>query len=84
MTDGIIIKGIGGFYYVDTGNGIIECRARGLFREQNIEPLVGDRVSIRINKEDSRGYIEEIYPRETVLTRPPIANVSQLIIVMSI
>jgi len=84
MTDGIIIKGIGGFYYVDTGHNIVECRARGLFREQNIEPLVGDRVLIRFNKEDSRGYIEEIYPRDTVLTRPPIANVTQLIIVMSI
>ncbi len=84
MADGIIIKGIGGFYYVDTGYNIIECRARGLFREQKIEPLVGDRVSIRINKDDGRGYIEDIYPRNTVLTRPPIANVTQLIIVMSI
>ncbi|MBC7088268.1 MAG: ribosome small subunit-dependent GTPase A [Tissierellales bacterium] len=84
MVDGIILKGIGGFYYVDIGNSVIECRARGLFREKEIEPLVGDKVSIRINKEDNRGYIEEIYPRKTMLNRPPIANVTQLIIVMSI
>ena len=40
MIEGIIIRGVGGNYYVDIGNEIIECRARGLFRVQNIKPLV--------------------------------------------
>lgn len=84
MLKGIIIKGVGGFYYVKTSEGIIESRARGLFRDENITPLVGDKVNIRISEEDKTGYIDEIYPRTTQLLRPPVANVSQAVIVMSI
>lgn len=84
MIEGKIIKGIGGFYYVKTHQGIIECRARGLFREENITPLVGDNVRIRISREDNSGYVEEILPRKNELIRPPVANISQAIIVMSI
>lgn len=84
MIDGIILKGIGGFYYVETDNEVIQCRARGNFREEGITPLIGDKVKIRINQEDNTGYIEEIYQRETSLKRPPVANISQAIIVMSI
>jgi len=84
MIEGIIVKGIGGFYYVKTELGVIECRARGIFREKNITPIVGDRVLIRLNNEDNRGYVEEIFERKTHLIRPPVANVTQSIIVMSI
>lgn len=84
MLEGIIVKGIGGFYYVKTENGILECRARGLFREENLVPLVGDRVKIRISPEDNTGYIKEIKPRESQLLRPPVANITQTIIIMSI
>src|SRR5699024_1853203 len=84
MINGIIIKGIGGFYYVKTLDGVIECRARGNFREENITPLIGDNVRIRISSEDNTGYIEEIYKRKTQLLRPAVANVTQAIIVMSI
>lgn len=84
MIDGIIIKGIGGFYYVKTVDGIVECRARGIFREENITPLIGDKVRIRISNEDNSGYVEEIYPRSSQLLRPSVANITQAIIVMSI
>ena len=84
MLKGVIIRGVGGFYYVKTSEGIIESRARGLFRDENITPLVGDKVNIRISEEDNTGYIDEIYPRSTQLLRPPVANVTQAIIVMSI
>lgn len=84
MINGIIIKGIGGFYYVKTKTDIIECRARGIFREENLTPLVGDKVRIRISEEDNTGYVEEIYPRTSKLLRPPVANITQAIIVMSI
>ncbi len=84
MLEGIIVKGIGGFYYVKTEEGIFECRARGVFRDKNITPLVGDRVAIRINKEDNTGYVEKIFERSSQLIRPPVANVSQAVIVMSI
>lgn len=84
MIEGIIIKGVGGFYYVKTEEDIIECRARGVFREENLTPLIGDRVLIRISQEDNTGYIEKILPRKSQLIRPPVANVTQVIIVMSI
>ena len=60
MLEGIIIKGVGGFYYVKTQNGVYECRARGAFREKNITPLVGDRVLIREVDGNKKGYVEEI------------------------
>lgn len=84
MVEGIITKGIGGFYYVMTDKGLIECRARGLFREEKLKPLIGDRVSIRISSEDNTGYIEEIHPRTSELIRPTVANITQVIVVMSI
>lgn len=84
MVEGIIIKGVGGFYYVKTSMGTIECRARGVFREENLTPLVGDSVKIRINEEDNSGYIEEILERKSSLIRPPVANITQGIVVMSV
>ncbi|MEY8415700.1 ribosome small subunit-dependent GTPase A [Tissierella praeacuta] len=84
MINGIIVKGIGGFYYVRTKSDIVECRARGVFREEKLTPLVGDKVRIRISDEDNTGYIEEIYPRSSKLLRPPVANITQAIIVMSV
>ena len=84
MIDGIIVKGVGGFYYVKTEDRVIESRARGVFREEKITPLIGDRVRVRISDEDQSGYVEEIYARTSQLTRPPVANITQAIIVMSI
>lgn len=85
MIDGIIIKGIGGFYYVDTDQGLYECRARGIFRKEKITPLVGDNVKIGIVDEDNKkGVVEEIEKRETELVRPPIANVNKALIVFAI
>lgn len=84
MIKGIIVKGIGGFYYVQTENEVIECRARGKFRKEKVIPLVGDRVQITVNKASNQGVIEEIENRDTQLIRPPVANVDQAIIVFAI
>lgn len=85
MLNGKIIKGIGGFYYVDTENGLYECRARGIFRKDKITPLVGDRVVISVVDEDNKkGVVEEIEERDTELVRPPIANVDKALIVFAI
>lgn len=81
--DGIIIKGIGGFYYVEAAGEIYECKARGVFRKSGIKPLAGDRVSISIN-ENAENTIEEIYDRHSVFQRPPVANVDRLFIVSSV
>lgn len=84
MLEGIITKGIGGFYYIMTDKGLIESHARGLFREKDLTPMIGDRVLIRIREDEGKGYIEEIYPRKNQLKRPPVANITQAVIVFSI
>ncbi len=85
MINGKIIKGIGGFYYVDTEKGLYECRARGIFRKNKITPLVGDIVSISVvDEENKKGVVEEIEKRDTCLVRPPIANVDKALIVFAI
>ncbi len=83
MLEGIITKGIGGFYYVKVIDKIYECRARGLFRKNNTIPLIGDKVLIKVNKEDNTGYVEHIFDRITELKRPPVSNVNQAIIVFA-
>ena len=77
---GTIIKGIGGFYYVSTGNDIIECHARGKFRKNELSPIVGDVVEITLNPEGT-GNIREIKPRKNFLVRPGVANVDVLVLV---
>ncbi len=80
--DGLILKGIDGFYYVETPDGIFECRARGIFRRRGMTPLAGDHVRIYAS-DDGTGSVEEILPRRNFLSRPPVANIDQLIIVVS-
>lgn len=80
--DGKIIKGIGGFYYVEAANAVYECKARGLFRKEKITPLCGDFVKISVN-EGAENTIDEIMPRRNFLSRPPLANIDNLIIVAS-
>lgn len=85
MPSGLILKGIDGFYYVKTEDGIYECKARGLFRKQSVTPLPGDRVSILVVDIDKKiGYIDEILPRDMQLLRPAVANVNQLAMVISV
>ena len=82
MTKGIIFKALSGFYYVKTEQGLIECKARGVFRKKQNAPLVGDKVIISLTDEN-RGVIDEIMPRLNCLVRPPVANIDQLFIVVS-
>lgn len=80
---GIIIKGIGGFYYVEAADGIIyECKARGIFRKEKIIPLAGDRVEVTVD-ENNKNSIDKILERRNMFKRPPIANVDKLVIVSS-
>ena len=79
---GIIVKGIGGFYYVKCKDGnIYECKARGVFRKQNIKPTIGDKVEIEVSK--GKGNIVKIEERRTCLVRPPVSNVDNLMIVIA-
>ena len=79
---GKIIKGIGGFYYIKTENGIVECKARGKFRHKSLKPMVGDNVEILI--ENGKGTIEKIEDRNSELIRPTVANVTQAFVVFAI
>ena len=79
---GRILKGIGGFYYVDTDIGIITCRARGKFRKLGITPYVGDIVDIGIQNA-SEGYLLEIHNRKNIMIRPPVSNIDAIAIVIS-
>ena len=82
QVEGVILKGIGGFYYVHTGRRQIECKAGGRLRLNRREkPAVGDRVMVEERGEE--GLITQILPRKNFLQRPPIANIDQLFIVAS-
>lgn len=80
--NGKIIKGIGGFYYVEAANQVYECKARGVFRKEKTTPLCGDVVTISVN-DGAENTIDEIHPRKNQLMRPPVANIDSLIIVAS-
>lgn len=82
---GKIVKGISGFYYVHIAeSGIYECKAKGVFRNQKIKPLVGDNVEIVIlNERDKKGNIEQILPRSNELIRPAVANIDLALIIFA-
>ncbi|MGL4819483.1 MAG: ribosome small subunit-dependent GTPase A [Bacilli bacterium] len=83
MPQGTIVKALSGFYYVATGDGVFECRGRGLFRKKKQSPLVGDEVTFQMEA-DQLGYVMEIAPRQNELVRPPIANVTMAFLVFSV
>lgn len=76
-----IIKALSGFYYVQTEDGVIECRARGRFRRQDQSPLVGDFV--RITRQADKGVLEALLPRKNAFIRPAVANIDQLVVLAS-
>ena len=80
---GIIVKAIAGFYYVDTGDVVIECKARGKFRNKSQSPLVGDRVEITPT-DGGKATVDKILPRKNSLIRPPLANLDLLFIIASV
>ncbi|MCL1831072.1 MAG: ribosome small subunit-dependent GTPase A [Oscillospiraceae bacterium] len=80
-TKNLIIKGIGGFYYVKTADSIVETRAKGLFRRLGITPLAGDFVDIEMSNGDY--VISKIYERKNFFTRPPAANIDLIFMVVS-
>ncbi len=78
---GLIVKALSGFYYVDTGDDVLECRARGKFRKTGDSPLVGDRVTVRL--EQGKGTVQSILPRRNRFLRPAVANIDALLILAS-
>lgn len=81
--NGIIIKGIGGFYYVEVADTIYECKAKGIFRKKKITPLAGDNVIITI-RDNGENTIDEILERKNSFVRPQVANVDLMLMVSSV
>lgn len=79
---GIIRKCIGGFYYVEAADTVYECRARGIFRNQGMTPVAGDRAVISVLP-DGKGSLDRIEERKNSLVRPPVANLDYLAVVVS-
>lgn len=82
IVSGILIRVTGGFYYVDANGEVLECKARGVFRKNGNTPVVGDKVEVEIKK-DGYHSLNSILPRKNFLTRPPLANLDRLFIVVS-
>lgn len=79
--EGLIVKALSGFYYVQSGGELIECRARGRFRKDGVTPLVGDRVNFCVER--GKGTIQELLPRRNAFIRPAAANLDALVILAS-
>ena len=80
--NGLIVRAISSFYYVDCEDRIYECKARGNFRKTGISPVVGDRVSFSLT-DGEHGIVESVEKRKNILNRPIIANIDKLFIVSS-
>lgn len=80
--DGIIVKAVGGFYFVLVGETVLKCAIRGKIRRRLGQAMVGDMVDVRPAGDDE-GVVEEILPRRTKLTRPPVANVDRAVVIFA-
>ena len=83
MMQGVLVRGFGGFYVAVDGAGtehILRCKKK--FRRMHISPLVGDELLFTPGEGEEHGWVEEILPRRTECIRPPVANVSLLIVVI--
>lgn len=79
MPDGVVVKALNSYYFVQGGERSVRCKLRGRFKKERYSLVVGDRVRYA-PLEDGTGIIEDILPRRSVLSRPPVANVDQVIV----
>ena len=75
------MKGVAGFYYVKSGDSVYRCKARGIFKQREIRPAVGDHVVVDLIPDNDDSWITEILPRRNSFIRPFIANVECFVIV---
>lgn len=80
MAEGVIVKALSGFYYVQTDERLLECKARGRFRLDGTSPLVGDRVVCSLDAH-GKGRIDRVFERRNFFIRPAVANVDALVFV---
>ena len=75
---GRILRSLSGFYDVQTGKGMVTCRARGILRKEGSSPLTGDMVEITVER--GKGMVEKILPRKNSFIRPAVANIDALVV----
>lgn len=81
---GIVISNISDLYKVEVNNIVYDCNARGKFKADETSPVAGDIVEIEITDEEKcAGIIEKIIERKNYIKRPKMANLSQIILVLS-
>lgn len=81
---GTILQGIGGFYYALDGAGTVHTlRAQGKLRRERTKPKVGDRVELSPGVGEEHGWILQVLPRRNELTRPPVANIDVIVVVIA-
>ena len=76
--EGRIVRSLSGFYDVQTGDGLVTCRARGILRKEGNSPLTGDLVEITVER--GKGMVEKILPRKNKFIRPAVANIDTLVV----
>ena len=76
--EGRIVRSLSGFYDVQTGDGLVTCRARGILRKEGNSPLTGDLVEITVER--GKGMVERILPRKNKFIRPAVANMDTLVV----
>ena len=78
MQTGRILRSLSGFYDVQTREGTVSCRARGILRKDGMTPYTGDLVEISV--EHGKGMVERVLPRTNRFIRPAVANIDALVI----
>ncbi len=78
MQTGRILRSLSGFYDVQTREGTVSCRARGILRKDGMTPYTGDMVEISV--EHGKGMVERVLPRTNRFIRPAVANIDALVI----
>ena len=76
--EGRIVRSLSGFYDLQTGDGLVTCRARGILRKEGNSPLTGDLVEITVER--GKGMVEKILPRKNNFIRPAVANIDTLVV----
>lgn len=84
LMHGVLVRGFGGFYVAVDDQGVeYTLRCKKKFRRMKLSPLVGDEVMFTPGQGEEEGWVEDILPRKTSCVRPPVANVTLLLIVVS-
>lgn len=76
---GVVIKTLNSYYYIQCGEDVVRCKIRGRFKKERFSLCVGDYVKFT-HQANGDSIVEEILPRRSLLKRPLVANIDQVIV----